>query len=149
MTEKEAIEMLKAWNKDLSLMEDEMDGIKCHEVAISALEEIKKYHAIGTIEEVKLMQKYSVLAKKVGTIGKVIESCAEYEEIGTVEECREAREKQMPKKPNFKMNLGDYTSRFICQCGKKIIVKHDRGVMDNHDAPNYCSDCGQALDWSD
>ena len=57
-----------------------------------------------------------------------------------------ALEKQMPKKPDFELNLSDYISRFICKCGKKIIVRHDSGVMDNHDAPNYCPDCGQALD---
>lgn len=56
--------------------------------------------------------------------------------------------KQIPKKPTFEINLGDYTSRFICVCGKRIIVKHDSGVMDNNDAPNYCSNCGQKLDWS-
>ena len=82
-------------------------------------------------------------------IVSAFEELERYREIGTVEECGEAREKQKPKKIDFEMNLGDYTSRFICQCGKRIIVKHDSGVMDNHDAPNYCPNCGQVLDWSD
>lgn len=60
-----------------------------------------------------------------------------------------ALEKQIPKKIDFEINLGDYTSRFICKCGKKIIIKHDSGVMNNHDAPNYCPNCGQSLDWND
>lgn len=38
MDNEQAIKMLRSWNKDLSLMEDEEDGIKCHEMAISALE---------------------------------------------------------------------------------------------------------------
>lgn len=38
MTESEAIEMLQDWNKDLSIMDDEKDGIECHELAIKALE---------------------------------------------------------------------------------------------------------------
>lgn len=80
---------------------------------------------------------------------KAINELEEYYTIGSVEECREARKKQITKKPDFELNLSDYTSRFICKCGKKIIVKHDSGVMDNHDAPNYCSDCGQAFDWSE
>lgn len=80
--------------------------------------------------------------------------CTDYDTLYTEEReqaftlAESALERQIPRKPNFEMNLGDYTSRFICPCGKKIIVKHDSGVMDNHDAPNYCSDCGQALDWS-
>lgn len=117
-------------------------------LSISSLEEIQQYRAIGTVKEVKRMQRYSAFAKH-STIGKVIDSCAEYEAIGTVEEFREARERQRGKKPEFESNLSDYTSRFVCECGKRVIVKHDSGVMDNHDAPNYCSNCGQRFDWSD
>ena len=60
-----------------------------------------------------------------------------------------ALKKQIPKKIDFEMNFGDCESRFTCKCGKKILVRHDCGVMDNHNAPNYCPNCGQALDWSD
>ena len=80
---------------------------------------------------------------------KALEEIQQYRAIGTVEECREARERQRGKKPEFELNLSDYTSRFVCECGKRVIVKHDSGVMDNHDAPNYCSNCGQRFDWSD
>ena len=38
MTNDEAIYMLQNWNKDLSLMDDEEEGIECHELAIKALE---------------------------------------------------------------------------------------------------------------
>lgn len=69
--------------------------------------------------------------------------------VAAFETAISALEKQIPKKPKFEINLGDYTSRFICECGKKIVVKHDSGVMDNHDAPNYCPNCGQRLNWSD
>lgn len=60
-----------------------------------------------------------------------------------------ALEKQIPKEIDFEMNFGDCESRFSCSCGKKILVRHDRGVMNNHNAPNYCPNCGQALDWGD
>lgn len=70
------------------------------------------------------------------------------EEREAARDAIDAVQKQIPKKPTFEINLGDYTSRFICVCGKRIIVKHDSGVMDNNDAPNYCSNCGQKLDWS-
>lgn len=61
----------------------------------------------------------------------------------------EALEKQIPKKPIFDYNLSDTLSKFHCECGKTIKVNHDAGIMDNNDAPNYCSKCGCRLDWSD
>lgn len=57
--------------------------------------------------------------------------------------------KQIPKKPIFDYNLSDTLSKFHCECGKTIKVNHDVGIMDDNDAPNYCSDCGQKLDWSE
>lgn len=64
-------------------------------------------------------------------------------------ECRTAIEKQMPKKPIFDYNLSDTLSVFHCECGNAIDVGHDIGIMNNNNAPNYCSQCGQKLDWSD
>ena len=65
-----------------------------------AYQVISDYEQYGTIEDFKRAQKYLHLVNAHGTIGQVIDLCAEYEEIGTVEECREAMEKQKPKKPN-------------------------------------------------
>ena len=56
-------------------------------------------------------------------------------------------DKQIPKKPIFDFNSSDTLSRFHCACGKIIWVHHDIGTMDNNDAPNYCSNCGQKLNW--
>lgn len=60
-----------------------------------------------------------------------------------------ALEKQMPKKPIFNHNLSDTLSVFHCECGNIIKVSHDVGIMNNNNAPNYCSKCGYRLDWSD
>lgn len=60
-----------------------------------------------------------------------------------------ALEKQIPKKPIFNHNLSDTLSVFHCECGNVIKVSHDAGIMDNNNAPNYCSKCGCRLDWSD
>ena len=61
----------------------------------------------------------------------------------------QALEKQIPKKPIFDYNLSDTLSKFHCECGNTIKVSHDVGIMDNNNAPNYCSKCGCRLDWSD
>lgn len=61
----------------------------------------------------------------------------------------QALEKQIPKKPIFDYNLSDTLSVFHCECGNIIKVSHDIGIMNNNNAPNYCSKCGCRLDWSD
>lgn len=61
----------------------------------------------------------------------------------------QALEKQIPKRPIFNHNLSDTLSLFHCECGNTIKVSHDIGIMDNSNAPNYCSKCGCRLDWSD
>ena len=63
----------------------------------------------------------------------------QYRAIVTVEECREAMERQRAKKPN-----GRYKTRHMwdgaycpmCRCG--ITARW-----------NFCQSCGQAIDWSD
>lgn len=61
----------------------------------------------------------------------------------------QALEKQIPKRPIFNHNLSDTLSLFHCECGNAIKVSHDIGIMNNSNAPNYCSKCGCRLDWSD
>lgn len=61
----------------------------------------------------------------------------------------QALEKQIPMKPIFNHNLSDTLSLFHCECGNTIKVSHDIGIMNNNNAPNYCSKCGCRLDWSD
>lgn len=79
----------------------------------------------------------------------ILEELIQYQSIGTVEECRAAAEKQRAIKPTFVLNFGDFESLFACECGKKITVRHDRGVMVDHNGPNFCSNCGRKWDWSD
>lgn len=77
-----------------------------------------------------------------------LEQLAEYEKIGTVEECREAREKQRGKKPIMKPFYEDMEEEYLCcpACGD---VLTDRIPFDNKDFYFHCLNCGQFLDWSD
>ena len=60
----------------------------------------------------------------------------QYREIGTVEECREAVEKQKAKKPhrNYKKFSGLW-----CKCGWYLGQKQCLDIK-------YCPNCGQAID---
>ena len=60
----------------------------------------------------------------------------QYREIGTVEECRKAVEKQKPKKPhrNYKKFSGLW-----CKCGWYLGQKQCLDIK-------YCPNCGQAID---
>lgn len=77
---------------------------------------------------------------------QALEEVQQYRQIGTVEECREAVEKQTAKKPDYE---GDGFSdgqlvydTWICPCcGKHYEVDCDRYY--------YCQNCGQHIDWSD
>lgn len=75
----------------------------------------------------------------------------QYREIGTVEECREAVEKQKPKKPKDSLKIdpvidcngayidADTTVYLLCpNCGE--IVGIDETVN------KFCRECGQAID---
>ena len=93
MTPKEAFEILEEVKElDDTLYAYSDAYMEALEVALYALKEIQNYRKLGTLEELARAKKYIDLAKKHGTIGEMIDECAEYEEIGTVEECREALE---------------------------------------------------------
>ena len=95
---------------------------------------ISDYEQYGTIEDFKKAQRYMHLVNAHGTIGRVIDSCAEYESIGTVEECREAVEKQKPKKPILRNDNGKLRKSCpVCGCFFSPLSRS-------------CPKCGQAID---
>ena len=92
------------------------------------------------------------IADKQEALNKINEACLiaceaidelqEYKQLGTLEEVREAVEKQTAKKPN---NVGTegyrYTDTYRCPtCG---------GNFSGTGIANYCYHCGQAIDWGE
>lgn len=79
-----------------------------------------------------------------GVIERMLDELLQYREIGTVEECRGAVEKQKPKlnyKPRF---LGKAT--YTCpKCGNCCLEEFANERQNN----NYCWDCGQAIQWDE
>lgn len=106
------------------------ENILILETAISALEEIQQYQALGTVEDLKALRSMEIEEWK---------KLKQYGELGTVEELREAMEKQVPKKPIIYTD----TNRADCPaCGATV-----RGI----DKPfgKWCPKCGIKLDWSE
>ena len=114
------------------------------EEAVKALKEIQNYRKLGTLEELARAKKYIDLAKKHGTIGEMIDECAEYESIGTVEKCWEAIEKQRPKKCIID-SCPDHAHYKCPSCGQIELSIYKHGFPRLGRITKYCENCGQAL----
>lgn len=106
------------------------------DIAIKCMEEVEQYRALGTVEEIKKKIKtelpYMSLAQ-----ARFKSELDEYRNIGTVEELREAREKQVAKKPN--MEQKDEMGNGIERCPNCLSF----GIS------GYCMECGQKIDWGE
>ena len=133
MSEKEAIEILREAIKRPN-PEDGYMG-QALTMAIAALEEIQQYRAIGTVDGIK------GLLKNALELAVDYELLKKYQSIGTVKECREALEKQIPKKPHkyiaFDGIERDGCPRCFEERGKNEIL---------YAGQRYCSVCGQAIE---
>lgn len=76
-----------------------------------------------------------------------LEEIEQYRTIGTPEECRTAREKQMPKKPIMKQ-LFKYMEEIYWCCPTCGGILTDRIPADNKTFYFHCMNCGQKFDWS-
>lgn len=165
------IEILSNFDMQVSAKADgayqSTTGEKACKYAVAALEELAQYRQIGTVKDVKNgMEELSRwhtsrINKKIknpfaytSTVGcfncnhkdEYIEdleyTVKQYEQIGTEEECRTAREKMKPKKVvEDTSETAMYCRVYICpSCGKKFTG----GSISNN-----CYHCGQALDWTE
>lgn len=116
--------------------------VKSFEMAIEALREIQQYRAIGTVEQLSnALENVKTLSRMYEKLNdQEVAEChklLEYEKIGTVEECQEAREKQIAKKPI-------HGGLYACPNCHTIMLQ---GAFE---AKGKCrKECGQALDWSE
>jgi hypothetical protein len=84
-------------------------------------------------------ERFNYFTEVLMTAMQALTEIQQYRAIGTVEECREAREKQRGKKPVYRSIFTDGTRLLGCPvCFSRI----DGGAF-------YCNGCGQKLDWSD
>lgn len=130
MTENEAIEKINRLNDALNEQRfDAGENSEALQIAINALEEVRQYRKHGVTVESALNNMCDLAAAE-----NLIE---EYRAIGTPEECRAAVEKQTAKKAITYRG----TNRADCPvCGATV-----RGI--GTPFGNWCSKCGQHLDW--
>ena len=98
-----------------------------NEVLIKTPEE-----AIKTIKSNMPTSGYQMLREALDMAIYALKEIQQYREIGTVEECREAREKQKAKRPK---HIWDGTTE-CPECAKRLLRHYD-----------FCPDCGQAIQW--
>ena len=117
---------------ELSL-KDYTERKEAFDVAISALKEIHLYknNKLCLVPE----DVYSRQCSELDT----------YKEIGTVEECREAVEKQAAERINYETNAVFNNGFGYYRIGKCPICN---SCYNSNDEIKYCSKCGKKLDWS-
>ena len=142
MTENEAIKDLKDSNERcLRICESARSNIEnnqcnCSDGVIERmLDELLQYRAIGTLVEVKNHKHNLSISYKI---------ISDYEAIGTVEECREAIEKQRPKKCIID-SCPDHAHYKCPSCGQIELSIYKHGFPRLGRITKYCENCGQAL----
>ena len=132
MTENEAIERIKEHMEIHKLNELRAIYItEAFDMAITALKEIQLYKD----------GKLCLVPKDVYS-----KQCCEldaYKEIGTVEECREAVEKQEPKK----IIIEPYCPTECPTCGHELSTSLGDGYYKYPTFLKRCPNCGQAIQW--
>lgn len=155
MTENEAIEVLKTHNNKCSGCDCLCNNLckPALEMAISALKEIQRYKSVCTPKELKITMPN--LTKSIDDLflnfsasgftekfmefsESTIEEYKQYRAIGTVEECREAQERQRAEKPV----KDEYDHKCCPNCGW-VVYKDEWG---GRYLP-HCENCGQAILW--
>lgn len=127
MTEQEAIEMMQGYQITDAVDRAEYDAFQ---MAIDALKKIQKFKNIGisSVDELLLHKADEVILNQ-------------YKAIGTVDECREAKEKQRVKQVIL---YGD------CEDGKLICPSCSKDLWDLKECGfDYCPYCGQAIEWGE
>ena len=131
MTKQEAIEILE----EVKELDDTMYAY--NPVYMNALD-----MAISALKEIQLYKDNKLCLVPEDVYSRQCSELDTYKEIGTVEECREAVEKQTPNKC-IKDSCPDHTHYKCPSCGKIQKTKYNDSTFGC--ILNNCSNCGQAL----
>ena len=132
MTKQEAIEILE----EVKELDDTMYAY--NPVYMNALD-----MAISALKEIQLYKDNKLCLVPEDVYSRQCSELDTYKEIGTVEECREAVEKQTQKRCAID-SCPDHTHYKCPSCGKIQKTKYDNSTFGC--ILNNCSNCGQALE---
>ena len=105
---------------------------------------MKPEEAIEIIESAKQFYKPKIVSEAFETAISALKKVQKYREIGTVEECREAVEKQRPKKCIID-SCPDHAHYKCPSCGQIELSIYKHGFPRLGRITKYCENCGQAL----
>ena len=161
MTESGAIRFQEAFY----MMVNSEIGKEACKTAISALKEVGEYREIDVqikkifdgqlglvdivkeyIEDIRRTHNGKMPRKVIALSEEDAKNWEDYKEIGTVEECREAVSKQIPKEVKNRKILKDFQDRPYCIRGDCPKCGCERIKSINTD---YCYVCGQRLRWDE
>lgn len=142
MTENEAIEILDGKTREQALYQYEANDrpyviAQAEYIAIKALQEIKQYRELGTIDEIKeILQIISEGQDDIDESGistgllRTLLEYAKYEKFGTVEECKKSADvrKQVTEIINRELIAGEDTYEEVYSCFWEIV----KVIQDNY-----------------
>ena len=96
-------------------------------------------------EECSVYREGGIACREVSRVAiSALEEIQQYREIGTVEECQESREKQIPKECIID-SCPDHTHYKCPSCGQIELSIYKHGFPRLGRITKYCENCGQAL----
>lgn len=111
-----------------------------------AVEKLKNMRLFMQIEDENNDCKFTEDDYKANSMAiQALEEVQQYHAIGTPEECRTAREKQMPKKPYHISQVDDNDNANVECPACHATADYAVNVIKR----GHCWKCGQLLDWSD
>lgn len=148
MTENEAIEVL---SNELIVIADIIgyckDFEKESDLALAYRVKRKEAHiiAISALKEIHLYKDNKLCLIPEDVYSRQCSELDAYKEIGTVEECREAVEKQKPKK----IIIRDWNPTECPTCGHELSTSLGDGYYKHPTFLKMCPNCGQMIRWSE
>lgn len=142
------IEHCKDIIADCETEEDEFDDDKERaELSLRDYTERKEAFdvAISALKEIHLYKNNKLCLVPTDVYSRQCSELDAYKEIGTVEECRGAMEKQKAKKPrlNYKPKFFGRATYTCPRCGNCCLEEFANERQNNR----YCWDCGQKIDF--